>query len=191
VRFTRPDRWLDEWTPADPEAAKLEATRRYLKAYAPSTLDDYARWFGTQAAGARRMLQALGNQAMTVSIEGTPHWLLAEDEAAMRRARPTRSVRLLPAFDQYVLGAPRRSAAFLDPKLKARVYRNQGWISPVLLVDGEMVGVWRHKRKGSRVCVSIEPFSVVAPAVRRAADAEAERLAAFLDGKLEVDWVTP
>jgi hypothetical protein len=99
-------------------------------------------------------------------------------------------VRLLPAFDQYVLGAPRDSAAFLDPKHKARVYRSQGWISPVLLVDGQMVGVWRHERKGSRLAVTVEPFERVAPSVKQKAEAEAERLAAFVGGKLEVEWIS-
>jgi DNA glycosylase AlkZ-like len=40
-----------------------------------------------------------------------------------------------------------------------RVYRSQGWLSPVLLVDGRMEGVWRHERKGGRLIVDIEPFA--------------------------------
>jgi hypothetical protein len=137
------------------------------------------------------MLQALGDEATTVEIEGREVWILTAHAPDVQQAAPARSVRLLPAFDQYVLGAPRDNAAFLDLKRKGRVYRNQGWISPVLLVDGEMVGVWRHERKGSRLHVSIEPFSDAPSAVRRAAGAEAERLASFLGGKLELDWVTP
>src|SRR5438128_7314176 len=27
------------------------------------------------------------------------------------------------------------------------IYRPQGWISPALLVDGQVEGVWRHERK--------------------------------------------
>ena len=27
----------------------------------------------------------------------------------------------------------------------------QGWLSPVLLVDGRMAGVWSHERAGDRV----------------------------------------
>jgi hypothetical protein len=66
------------------------------------------------------------------------------------------------------------------------VYRPQGWISPVLLVNGRMDGVWRYTVKGSRVEVVIEPFVKAPVWVRRAAGKEAERLAAFLGGTLRL-----
>ena len=71
---------------------------------------------------------------------------------------------------------------------KARVYRPQGWISPVLLVDGQLAGVWRHERKGKRLLVDVELFAPVPAAARRDAEEEAERLAAFLGGALELSW---
>jgi hypothetical protein len=72
--------------------------------------------------------------------------------------------------------------------LRGRVYRPQGWISPVLLVNGRMEGTWRHEIKGSRVEVVIEPFAKAPVWVRRAAGQEAERLAAFLGGTLSLVW---
>ena len=38
--------------------------------------------------------------------------------------------------------------AVLPGALKGHVYRPQGWLSPVVLVDGRMEGVWRHERRG-------------------------------------------
>jgi hypothetical protein len=52
------------------------------------------------------------------------------------------------------------------------VYRAGGWFSPVLLVDGEIAGVWR--REGG--AVAIEPCAPVGAEVRAAAEAEAARL---------------
>jgi hypothetical protein len=66
------------------------------------------------------------------------------------------------------------------------VYRPQGWISPVLLVNGTMQGVWRHEVKGSRVAVTVEPFAKLSAWVRSAAGEEAERLAKFLDCALDL-----
>ena len=98
-------------------------------------------------------------------------------------------VRLLPAFDQYVVTATRQAEHLLPGPFKARVYRPQGWLSPVLLVGGRMEGVWRQEVKGGRVQVTIEPFAGPPPAwARRAAEAEAERLAAFAGGQLELRW---
>jgi hypothetical protein len=69
-----------------------------------------------------------------------------------------------------------------------RVYRPQGWLSPVLLVNGRMEGVWRHEVKGRHVDVSIEPFTSVPTWAAKAAEAEAERLAAWLGVTLRLTW---
>ena len=99
-------------------------------------------------------------------------------------------VRLLPAFDHYVVAAPRDSDDVVAADARARVYRPQGWLSPVLVVDGRIVGVWSHERSVSGLEVSIEPFGRVARAVRSGAEAEAAALAAFLGvGDVTVDWV--
>jgi hypothetical protein len=87
-----------------------------------------------------------------------------------------------------LIGASRHAEHPLPGNLRSRVYRPQGWISPVLLVNGLMQGVWRHKVKGSCVEVFIEPFVEVPAWVRRAAEHEAERLAVFLGGKLILVW---
>lgn len=52
-----------------------------------------------------------------------------------------------------------------------------------------MEGVWRQETKGRRREVTIEPFAGPLPTrARRAAEAEAERLAAFTGGELELRW---
>jgi hypothetical protein len=98
-------------------------------------------------------------------------------------------VRLLPAFDQYVITATLQAERLMPGPFKDRVYRPQGWLSPVLLVGGRMDGTWRQERKGRRQLVVIEPFAGRLPAwARRAAEAEAERLTAFTGGELELSW---
>jgi hypothetical protein len=47
--------------------------------------------------------------------------------------------------------------------------------------------VWRHRRKGRRLLVEIEPFARLRVWARTQLKAEAERLAAFLDCRLELD----
>ena len=59
---------------------------------------------------------------------------------------------------------------------EAKIYRPQGWISPVVLVDGAAAGVWKHTRGR----VELEPFARLSRAVREAVDEEAERLHAFV-----------
>ncbi len=189
VRFTRPDRWLGAFAPLDPDEATREVARRFLAAYGPATREDLARWFGTTSAPqAGRWLRALGGDAVEVDVEGRRGYLLAADAEAAGAAAPAGAVRLLPAFDHYVVATPRDEQAAIAPEQRDRVYRPGGWFSPVLLVDGRMAGVWRHEAAGGRVAVTIEPFAPVPGEVRDAAEAEAARLGAFLGGEPVVEW---
>ena len=77
----------------------------------------------------------------------------------------------------------------LEPgNFRAQIYRPQGWISPVLLVNGRIEGTWRHESKGRRIEVHIEPFTKQPAWVRGTAGQEAERLAAFLGRELSLSW---
>ena len=94
----------------------------------------------------------------------------------------------MPAFDQYVVSAPRDADAVLPSEHRPAVYRKQGWLSPALLVDGAIAGVWEHERAGDRLAVNIAPFAKQPKTVREAAEREAARLAGFLGGEPQVTW---
>lgn len=184
VRFTHPDRWIGPLAVPDPDAAAREVATRYLRAYGPATREAFARWFGMPSpAQAGRWLRGLGDVVVEVELDGRAHLLLAEDLPALEAAAPTGWVRLLPAFDHYVVAAPRDAEAVLPAPHRARVYRPQGWLSPVVVHDGVMVATWAHER----AAITVEPFGRTLPAeVRRGIEAEAARLAAFLGGEPHV-----
>ena len=160
VPFVHPSRWLDDFAPDDPDVAMAEIVRRYLAAYGPATRDQFQRWFGfASAAQAGKRIVAIGDELVEVDVEGTTTWALAADLDSIAAARPAGTVNLLPAFDQYVVSAPRDAPAVLDPEHRPAVYRKQGWLSPVLLVDGAIAGVWEHERSRDRLAVTIAPFT--------------------------------
>ncbi len=190
VCFTRPDLWLGAgWRPDPPREAMAAVIRRHLACCGPASRETFARWFGMpSAAQAGRLIAALGEEVEQVSVEGFAGWMLRADVEAAGGARPEGIVSLLPAFDQYVVAAPRDDSPVLAAAHRARVHRRQGWLSPVLLVDGRIVGVWRHEAKYGEVNVVIEPFAPVDDAVRAGAAREALRLAEHLDGELVLGW---
>jgi hypothetical protein len=191
VSFARPDQWLelDDSKEIDPAVALAEITRRFLSAYGPATREDLARWWAISPAAGGRLIAGLGEEVTPVDLDGGKYWALTETVSALAGASPTKSVRLLPGFDPYIIGSTRHAAKLMTGDFKARVHRPQGWVSPVLLVDGRIDGVWRHERKGKRVLVDIQPFAAVPKWVSRGAEQEAASLATFLGGSLELAWV--
>jgi len=194
VRFTHPQSWLAAQAgrravrPVSPESAAAEISRRFLSAYGPATDRDLARWWGSGIVKVRRWVASLAGDVTGVDVEGTRAWMLTTEARTARDLDPATSVNLLPGFDQYVLAASCHAGNLMPAGPRSSVYRPQGWISPVLLVDGFMRGTWRHTVKNSRagrsVEVSIQPFRAIPIWVRRAATQEAERLAAFLGAAL-------
>jgi uncharacterized protein YcaQ len=191
VRFTRPDRWLEAgWRPAAPaREAMASVVRRHLAAYGPASRETFARWFGmSSAAQAGKLIAGLGDEVAPVSVDGWEGWMLRDDVAEAGACAPGGAVSLLPAFDHYVVAAPREDSPVLAAIHHDRVYRRQGWLSPVLLVDGRIAGVWRHERTGGLLPVTIEPFEAVADDVRAGAEREAQRLAEYFGDELELVW---
>jgi hypothetical protein len=118
----------------------------------------------------------------TVKVDGVQAFMPA---GAFAAPEPAGVVRLLPAFDPLVVGAT-RSGVMTPVAQRDTVYRPQGWLSPVIAVDGEMVGTWRHERRGTAIEVELSPWTDVD---RAACEAEAESLASFLGGSLRLRWV--
>jgi hypothetical protein len=183
VRFTHPRTWIRGDRPAvDPQTAPALVARRFLTAYGPATYHDLARWWtGGGIATARQWIAALGEDVCRVDVNGSPAWMLSAELRTLRDLSPSRSVRLLPAFDPYVIAASHHAERLLPGVSRSRVYRPQGWISPVLLVNGRMEGIWRHAITRRGVEVIIEPFGEPPGWARRAAGEEADRLAVFLN----------
>jgi hypothetical protein len=160
-----------------------------LRAYGPAPREQFQRWLGmTSPAEAGRWIAALSEAVVEVDVEGSRGWMLAVDVEAAARAEPAGVVRLLPAFDHYVVAAPRDADAVLPERHRARVYRSQGWLSPVVLVDGRIAGVWSHEVRGGAVAVAIEPFGRVGREIKAAVEVEVSHLAAFLGGEAKLTW---
>lgn len=186
VTFMHPRRWLGKQEAVDTESAFREVARRYLNAYGPASAEDFGHWFGMQPADAKKAFRLLGDAIEPVDVEGYKGWALTETLDALEQGDHPPSVRLLPYFDPYVISASKHSDYLLDNAHKTRVYRAQGWISPVLLVDGRMEGVWEHTIKKGTVTLSVTPFAKLSKTVKTGIETEAERLGAFLGAVCEV-----
>jgi len=191
VSFIRVDDWLPKLKrQAIPETeAQCALFRKYLRAYGPATSRDFSHWSGIPVQRVKSLVPLLESELEEVSVERQPALLLREDVAALKR-KPgaTARVRLLPSFDTYLL-AHRTKDHLLSAKHYKRVYRNQGWISPVLLIGGEIAGVWFHKVEGKKLLVEVEPFGKLSREVRAAVGREAEHLAGYFGGELHLKFV--
>ena len=176
--FIRTEHWLPTQSRVD-EAnvdevqAQKELFRKYLRAYGPATLHDFAHWSLISLAEVRALRPLLDSEI----AEHNGLLLLREDVKILQATSPAlNSVHLLPYFDVYLL-AHRFKEHFLKPQFYKRVYRNQGWISPVVLINGEIAGVWTYKPSRKTLEIEVELFARVGPRVRKQIKDRAAELA--------------
>jgi uncharacterized protein YcaQ len=160
--FIRTEHWLParsrvDGAKVDAVQAQKELFRKYLRAYGPATLQDFAHWSLISMAEVRALRPLLDSEI----AEHNGLLLLREDLKILQATSPEmNSVHLLPYFDVYLL-AHRFKEHFLKPQFYKRVYRNQGWISPVVLINGEIAGVWSYKLLRKALEIEIELFARV------------------------------
>ena len=187
VTFVRPDRWLRRRLPTlDPEQARRELVRRFLGGYGVAGYADL-KWWLENTRIAKELLQSSRDELVEVEVEGRPAWAHEGDVESLTARRRPGGAHLLPSFDPYLVG-PRPREAFVPAEWVPRVFRPQGRVTPVVLVDGRAAGVWSHELRDGRLVVEVEPFAQLPTKVRKALGDEVERLAAFLGGSHEVSF---
>lgn len=146
ITFVRPDAWSPGWTGLpDPDTAAVQVLTAYLGAHGPVTPEVFDQWLSRGATAGSRLRQwfaELGDQAVVVDVEGTPAHALVRDLEDLAAAAPVDGVRLLPAFDQYLLGPGTGDPRIVPPERRGHVSRAAGWIAPVVLHGGRVVGTW-------------------------------------------------
>ncbi|KIH97220.1 hypothetical protein LP52_20430 [Streptomonospora alba] len=175
--FARPEALLPRWRglPEEDEAAAA-AIPAYLGAYGPATPEAFDAWLtrnNTRKPALRAMFAGLGDRLATVEVDGREAYIRAEDADELAATRPTRTVRLLGAFDQYVLGPGTKDTGMLAAAHRPLVSRQAGWISPVVVAGGRIAGVW--ETDGDELRVTVFPGTEAPP--RAALEAEAAHIA--------------
>jgi hypothetical protein len=182
--FMRPEAASARWVALpDPEDAAPVAIAAYLGAYGPATVDAFSTWLAGGWFGKRRLrawFAAMGDRLAEVELDGDIAHILAEDADELASTEPTTAVRLLPGFDQYVLGPGTADGHVVPAARRAAVSKQSGWISPVVIAGGAVCGTWELDGQQVRLAW----FREAGRPRRGALDAEVARLSSILDRDL-------
>lgn len=187
VTFVRPERWLRRpLATIAPKEARREFLRRVLRAYGVASYDDLYRWLESSRI-AKELLDATRDELVDVQVDGRPAWAHRADVEELKDRRRPRELQLLPAFDPYLM-APRPREGFVASEAMRRVFRPQGRVSPVVLVDGRAAGIWSHEERQGRIRVEVEPFTELSTRTRKALTDRVEAFAALLGGTADLSF---
>ena len=172
-RLDRNPRWagipgLDE--------AGVRAVEAYFRAYGPATPDHVRYWIGEGLGAGRKRVQSwiagLGDRLVAVDIDREPAYVLREHLEGLAATPATAAVRLLPGYDQWVLGPGTADVHIVPPAKRTLVSRGAN----IVVAGGAVSGTW--SLTGDQVVVAW--FAESGPPAREALAEEVARLAAIL-----------
>lgn len=173
-RWTPMAHWLSSAVEvADPEVARAELVRRWLRAFGPASETDIKWWFGNTLTWARHALRDIG--AVEVDIDGVAGHALPDDLEVEVVADPWCA--LLPGLDVATMGWYDRDW-YLGPH-RSQVFDTNGNGGPTAWWNGRIIGAWGQDADGR---VQVRLLEDVGRDAKRALQRRADELTAWLDG---------
>ncbi len=157
--------------PAGTVPERYDLVRGYLRLLGPATPKHVADYLDAPVRDVKARWPA---DAVEVSVDGEPRWVLSGDEAALAED-PVKVTRLLGPFDLF-LQARDRSLLVDDPARAKALWPTLGRPGAVLL-DGRIAGAWRPRKSGKSFTLLVEPWGRISRRVEAAIGEQAERLA--------------
>lgn len=177
---------LEERVPEKKTITRDEAleklTRKYFASHCPATLHDFSWWSGLSLTDARNGLESIKSELITETIGSEKYWL----SHSFSNPKITKSsVFLLPAYDEFVISYKDKTATLVLENLKKAITLN-GIFRPVIVIDGEVTGLWKRTIKNDTVSIETEFFRAHNKATKMRIEETAEKFGRFLDKKVKV-----
>ncbi|TLM85843.1 winged helix DNA-binding domain-containing protein [Pseudarthrobacter sp. NamE5] len=182
--FAAFDDWIRVSRCLERREGVAEFALRYFRSHGPATVRDFAWWTQISLTEVRAAFEDVKDQLVELEFKGTSYWLSPETGALLNGSVPgSRSVLLLPGFDEFLLGYQDRSLVLAVEHANRIVPGGNGVFKKTLVAGGEVIGTWAREGTGPGAGVVPELFDGARPlgaTARSAFDRAAGRYLAFL-----------
>jgi hypothetical protein len=177
--------WIGRDLVEGPQGGVAALAERYLAAYGPAGVSDFAAWSGLSMKLAKKAWKELDNRLVELEYPGGGGVILSEKAVGLEKtSNKPLGVRLLPKFDTFLLGYDDRSL-FVSVEHLKRINAGGGILRPILLVNGRVRGTWRLIQNERGLKIDLEPFSELSSSELYWLGVEIESLAGFLETDVE------
>lgn len=142
-------KWAPEISlkPDNPETARTETVRKYLRAYGPASMEDIAWWTGLPLIQCQRSVSHLRREAIRFHVESYRDDMIGLKETIdLLRKKPGNEdeIQLLPQWDPYILGWRCRKR-IADKEIMPFIYDPSGNAASVIVDSGKVIGIWQFR----------------------------------------------
>lgn len=164
------------------ESALEMLAGKYFQSHGPATMQDFKWWSGLSIKDARDAIEMVQGHYLSVKIGDETYWL---SKTMSKMKSDKSSVFLLPAFDEFIISYKDRTASLLNVHNKRTISEN-GIFRPVIILNGQVIGLWKRQVKKDNVFIEIELFNSSSRSIINKIELAAEKLGHFLNKKVQV-----
>ncbi|HTX80460.1 MAG TPA: winged helix DNA-binding domain-containing protein [Longilinea sp.] len=136
------------------EDALTTLAKRYFSSLCPATLQDFTWWSGLSAGDAKRASEMVKSDFILETIDSRIYWVT---HSFSFPKTDNESVYLLPAFDEFIISYSNRAAS-LPFEGKRKAVSDNGIFRPTIVVNGQVMGIWKRTIKKDKVLVETSYF---------------------------------
>jgi hypothetical protein len=164
------------------EEALGKIAGKYFSSHGPASLQDFAWWSGLSVTEARNALEMVKSELISEKTDAQTLWASSHLPG---EANDKYSAFLLPAFDEFIISYKDRRAS-LPSVNKDKAVSSNGIFRPVIVLNGQVIGLWNRKIYKDKVIVETNLFQSSSRSVRSQIEKATERLGFFLGKNPEI-----
>jgi hypothetical protein len=164
------------------DEALSKLARKYFSSHCPATFKDFVWWSGLLVKDAKNALEMVKSDLVSETIDNDTYWF---SNSFSQSRDDNSSVYLLPAFDEFIISYKDRSAA-LKKEYQNKAFTRNGIFRPLIVVNGQVTGLWKRTIKNDKVIVDTEFFHQPNKKIKRLIENTAEKYGRFLAKKVEL-----
>jgi hypothetical protein len=177
--FALAEEWLPGVTDLDYEGALERLSLRYFRGHGPATVHDFSWWSGLGVTEARRGLAMARSDLQQERIGDVTYW---SDAGPRADGGNGMGLWLLPNYDEYTVGYKDRSAVFDEShESKAMSARGHIPLENVIVLNGEIVGIWKRIMEKETIRITAHPFGELDLAQQELLETAIEEQKAFFN----------
>jgi hypothetical protein len=136
------------------DEAAAELARRYFTSHGPATLQDFVWWSGLPVKECRQAIEDIKTNFISETIGDQTLWFAPPvTKPKVDRNR----IFLLPAYDEFIISYKNRTAS-LPFENHIRAVLINGIFRPVIVQNGQVIGIWKRTLKNEKVSLETEFF---------------------------------
>ena len=123
--------------PYTKEEALAELTKRYFQSRGPATVTDFSTWSGLTLAQCKQGIEMIKPDLQKITSDKNEYYYIPYTVH-----KPSTDMRLLPVYDEYIMGYKDRSA-MLELKNNLPATHSFGFDSTIIY-KGQIAGTWKR-----------------------------------------------